>query len=124
MPMTKALVALSRLAILLVVLACDSAGPEFTQLKFDGRVTDAATGAAIAGATVAIVHYPDGPFQLVGTTLQFTPTDSDGRYSLLHVGCGRTPYVQVFAPSYHLTDEAVRCMAAEQVLDFQLVRAP
>jgi hypothetical protein len=115
---------LAYVALLMMVVSCDSSGPKFTQIRVDGTVTDAATGSSITGASVSIVHYPDGPFQLVGTPLQSTNTDASGRYSLTHLGCARTPYVQVFASGYFVDDHEIGCMADAQVLDFHLARSP
>jgi hypothetical protein len=115
---------LAYVVLFTIITSCDSQAPKFTQIRVDGTVTDAVTGSPITGASVSIVHYPDGPFQLVGTPLQSTNTDASGRYSLTHLGCARTPYVQVFASGYFVDDHEIGCMADAQVLDFQLTRSP
>jgi protocatechuate 3,4-dioxygenase beta subunit len=116
-------VALSWLALSMTIAACDSAAPKFTQLKFEGTVTDAATGSPIAGATVSVADF-SGSFSLFGRTLQSTVTDSQGRYTLSYPGCVQNPYVGASAADYNFTDQEVSCMEAAQVLNFALNRTP
>ena len=91
--------------------------PEFVQLKFEGRVTDATTGAAIAGATVSLVEAFD---VTGGTPLASGTSDANGRYTLSYADCADVPFITGEANGYHFVGVAIGCREGTQTLHLAL----
>jgi hypothetical protein len=115
-----------KVASFLGLLACGSTEPIEKNLLLEGMVTDASNGAPIAGATVS-VGYPSGPPSAIVrpiTTVASTTSDSQGRYTLSHMGCVNEPYISVGAAGYYNDDERVGCKPGTQTVNLSLTRDP
>ena len=114
---------ISRLGFACLVLStgCDSTGPKTTALLFDGTITDAATGAAVAGARISLRDF-GGSYALVGVELQSTGSGADGRYSISHNRCAASAWLVVSAPGYRGNSDDVDCKAERQNVDIALTR--
>ena len=107
---------------LLILLACGGGGtePSGSRLAFEGTVTDAATGAPIAGVHVEVATGIGlVPQQLLGTT-----TDTQGRYSLSYGGCRSPAFVLAIITGYNWASETVTCQAEIQTLNLSLTADP
>ncbi|HVM15714.1 MAG TPA: carboxypeptidase regulatory-like domain-containing protein [Egibacteraceae bacterium] len=84
---------------------------------FAGQVTDAASGAAVAGATVSVIRTEGAP----GTVAGQATTDAQGNYIIDHLAPG--PYrLTVEAPGYEPASQDVRARRTETVtVDVALV---
>ena len=103
-------------AVLFAVTGC-SLEPKFVQLSFEGRLTDEATGNAIAGATVSLVEALNpapGAFLVTGTT------NADGRYSLTYEDCADVPFITAVAEGYRTAGVAVSCEENSQTVNIEL----
>jgi hypothetical protein len=108
------------LACVLTLIACDSTAPIEKNLFFEGTISDAATGAPIAGASISV---GDG-HGFVPAIVKSTTSDAQGRYTLAHFGCIFTPYVFAGAAGYFDAQEAVGCKPGTQTVNFSLSRNP
>jgi hypothetical protein len=90
--------------------------PDFVQLSFEGRVTDAATENAIVGASVSLVEAlsPAGSFLVTETT------DADGRYVLTYRDCGDVPFLTFEAEGYRTVGVSVSCTEDPQTIDIEM----
>ena len=109
-----------KLACLLMLIACGSTEPIEKNLLFEGTITDAATGAPIAGAWITVGV---GSAFFV-STVQSTTSDSQGQYTLAHNGCIHNPYIVMSAAGYYLGQEKVGCQPGSQMLNLSLTRDP
>lgn len=104
-------------AVAFAISAC-SLEPQFVQLAFEGRVTDAATGSVIVGATVSLVEalavMPVTPPLASGTS------DAQGHYALAYSQCADVPFITAEADGYHLLGVAVSCDESTQTLNLAL----
>ena len=94
-----------------------SLDPKFVQLSFEGRLTDEATGNAIAGATVSLVEALNptpGAFLVTGTT------NADGRYALTYEDCADVPFITATAEGYRTVGVAVSCKENSQTVNIEL----
>jgi hypothetical protein len=107
------------LACVLALLACGSTGPS-GDLLLEGTITNAVNGGAISGATVGV---GDGSGFVI-KIVQSTTTDSQGRYTLSHHGCIKSPYIQAAATGYNANDKSVPCRAETQTVNISLTPAP
>jgi hypothetical protein len=105
-----------KLACFLVLIACGSTEPIEKNLLFEGTITNAATGAPIAGAGVSVGN---GRFP-VPEIFQSTASDLQGHYTLPHSGCIFDPYIYVGASGYLAGQEKVGCKPDSQTLNFSL----
>jgi hypothetical protein len=105
---------------LALLTACGSTEPKSNLLIFEGVVTDAATGAPVAGASVQF----GGGFGLVPAIAASTTTNTQGAYSLMHDGCVVNPYVFASASGYYFDQKEVGCQIARQTINFALTRDP
>lgn len=107
-------------AVVFALSGC-SLEPKFVQLAFEGHVTDAATGTAIAGATVSLVE----AFNVMPTTpLASGTSDAAGRYTLSYQDCADVPFITAQADGYRLVGVAVGCQENTQTLDLPLTSSP
>ncbi|MDP9204676.1 MAG: carboxypeptidase-like regulatory domain-containing protein [Gemmatimonadota bacterium] len=109
-----------RVAGVLVLMACGSTEPIEKNLLFEGVITNAATGAPIAGAGISV---GDGS-GFVPAIAQSTTSDSQGHYTLSHYGCIYNPYVFAGASGYFASQAKVGCMRGSQTVNFSLTRDP
>ena len=91
-----------------------------TVLDFAGTVTDAATGAPIAGASVSTQHCG---FSLVCANTANATTDAQGHYAV-HARCLSDNWLAVFAAGYQASQREVRCEQTRQTGDFALTKSP
>jgi hypothetical protein len=112
-----------RLASVLMLIACGSTEPIEKNLLFEGTITDAATGTPIAGAGVLLIR-GNGLSLLPGPTVQSTTSDTQGHYTLSHMGCVHEPWLAAAAAGYNFHDQRVGCQPAGQTVNFSLTRAP
>lgn len=112
-----------KLACFLVLIACGSTEPIEKNLLFEGTISDAATGAPIAGATISVGD-GGGVSGLIPTIVQSTNSDTQGHYTLSHHGCIHNPYVYARATDYFWNQEKVGCMPGSQTVNFSLTRDP
>jgi hypothetical protein len=103
-----------------VLIACGSTEPIEKNLLLEGTITDAATGAAIAGSAISIGN-GNG---LVPVIAQSTTADAQGHYTLSHYGCINAAYVFAGAAGYFSDQARVGCMPGTQTIDFSLDRDP
>jgi hypothetical protein len=109
-----------KLVCFLALIGCGSTEPIEKNLLFEGSITDAATGAAMAGATV---------FVGVGSaffvsSVQSTTSDSQGRYVLSRYSCIYNPYLVASATGYSPGQEKVGCQPGSQTVNISLTRDP
>jgi hypothetical protein len=108
------------LAFLFALTACSTEPKDVRGLLFEGTVTDAATGAPIAGVGVGVA---DGSG--FGLPSSFPATsDAQGHYTLSHAGCIHTPYLAAYAPGYYWGSIEVLCKAERQTVNIALTRDP
>jgi hypothetical protein len=112
-----------RLASVLMLIACGSTEPIEKNLLFEGTITDAATGTPIAGAGVLLIR-GNGLSLLPGPTVQSTTSDTQGHYTLSHMGCVHEPWLAAAAAGYYYDDQRVGCQPGSQTVNFSLTRAP
>jgi hypothetical protein len=112
-----------RLASVLMLIACGSTEPIEKNLLFEGTITDAATGTPIAGADVFLIR-GNGLSLLPGPTVQSTTSDTQGHYTLSHMGCVHEPWLAAAAAGYNFHDQRVGCQPAGQTVNFSLTLAP
>ena len=105
---------------LLILLACGGGTqPGKSRLAFEGIVTNAATGAPIAGVDIAVY----GGNGLVPQTLQRTTTDAEGRYTT-NAGCIVPAWVGAGMVGYSGRQLDVTCLAEVQTLNISLTASP
>jgi hypothetical protein len=109
-----------KLASVSMLIACNSSTEPKGDLMLEGEVTNAANGAPVSGATVGV---GDGSGVVIGTVQEST-TNAQGRYTLSHPGCIRTPYVEVLASGYNYTSKPVTCKTGTQTVNFALTASP
>jgi hypothetical protein len=109
-----------KFASVLMLIGCGSTEPIEKNLLFEGTVTDAATGALIAAASVSL-SYGGG---LVPTHLQSTTADAQGHYTLSYMGCVHMPYLGAGAAGYYFDDQRVGCQPGSQTVNISLTRDP
>lgn len=104
------------LAFGLTLCAC---GPDFVELRVQGRVSDAVTGAPISGASV-LLTWARGSFDLdaIGTV-----TGPDGRYRLFvsRFPCDG-PALTAGGGAHETQTKDLSCSQSEQGVDFELRR--
>lgn len=103
-------------AVAFAINAC-SLEPRFVQLAFEGRVTDAATGSVIAGATVSLV---EALAVMPITPLASGTTDAQGQYALAYSQCADVPFITAEAEGYRVLGVAVSCDESTQTLNLAL----
>jgi hypothetical protein len=103
-----------------VLIACSSTEPIEKNLLFEGTITDAATGAPIAGSGISVGNGSG----FVPVIVHSTTADAQGHYTLAHYGCVYDPYVFADAPGYYGDQAKVGCMPGSQTIDFSLTRDP
>ena len=100
-------------------LALNACGPDLIELRLQGRVSDAVTGAPISGASV-LLTWARGSFDLeaIGTV-----TGPDGHYRLFmsRFPCD-APALTAGGGVYDAQTRDLPCSEAEQVIDFELSR--
>lgn len=108
----------------LALAACgdDGTGPAVDRLRIEGTVSALGSGTPVEGAVV-ILNLPQG----AGTPSRSAVTDSQGRYGITFAPNGLildcrdfalTASAAGFQPAF---EEEVRCTAAVQTVDFELV---
>jgi hypothetical protein len=90
-----------------------------TKMDYEGTVTDAATGAPIAGATVSTSTCD---FLFCNTTGTAT-TDAQGHYTVFRE-CYSNNWLSAFAEGYVGTEREANCGPSRQVANFALDRSP
>jgi hypothetical protein len=102
-------------ALVLASVGC-SLESDFVRLAFAGRVTDAATGSVIAGATISLVEaLTEAPVPLASAT-----SDAEGLYGLAYPDCADAPLITAQAPGYRQLGVIVSCNEDLQTLDLSL----
>jgi hypothetical protein len=107
-------------AVVFAVSGC-TLEPEFVQLAFEGRVTDAETGSVIAGATVSLI---EALAAIPATPLASGTSDAQGHYTLSYSQCADVPVITAEAVGYRPLGVAVNCQEGTQTLNLVLNPEP
>jgi hypothetical protein len=108
-----------RLACLFALIGCGTEPGDARGLLFEGKVTDAATGAAIQGAGLGVA---DGSGFGLPSSLPAT-SDAQGHYTL-SAGCINNPYLAAYATGYYWNSTDVVCKVERQTVNISLTRDP